>query len=283
MLIEVNNSRLYVDIVGSGLVAKGPEMVERPTVFILHGGPGMDHTTMKPDFNPLAEVAQLVYYDHRGQGRSDTDKPENWNLDQWADDLRALIELLGVDNPIVLGLSFGGFVAQNYAIRHADKLHKLILASTVARMLPERVFDAFQEFGGNEVRETAEEFWSGPNEENTAKYMRDCLPLYTRTERDPEEAQRAIWTPEVIEHFSKPGGENWTFDFRKGLEAITCPTLITAGDIDPITPLSGVMEMADHVPLKIRELKVFSNCGHGVHRDDQKAFEVMKNFISKES
>ena len=283
MLIEVNNSRLYVDIVGSGLVAKGPEMVERPTVFILHGGPGMDHTTMKPDFNPLAEIAQLVYYDHRGQGRSDTDKPENWNLDQWADDLRALIELLGVDNPIVLGLSFGGFVAQNYAIRHADKLHKLILASTVARMLPERVFDAFQEFGGNEARETAEEFWSGPNEENTAKYMRDCLPLYTRTGRDPEEAQRAIWTPEVIEHFSKPGGENWTFDFRKGLEAITCPTLITAGDIDPITPLSGVMEMADHVPLKIRELEVFSNCGHGVHRDDQKAFEVMKNFISKES
>ena len=243
----------------------------------------MDHTTMKPDFNPLAEVAQLVYYDHRGQGRSDTDKIENWNLDQWADDLRALIELLGVDNPIVLGLSFGGFVAQNYAIRHADKLHKLILASTVARMLPERVFDAFQEFGGNEARETAEEFWSGPNEENTAKYMRDCLPLYTRTGRDPEEAQRAIWTPEVIEHFSKPGGENWTFDFRKGLEAITCPTLITAGDIDPITPLSGVMEMADHVPLKIRELEVFSNCGHGVHRDDQKAFEVMKNFISKES
>ena len=283
MLIEVNNSRLYVDIVGSGLVAKCPEIVERPTVFILHGGPGMDHTTMKPDFNPLAEIAQLVYYDHRGQGRSDTDKIENWNLDQWADDLRALIELLGVDNPIVLGLSFGGFVAQNYAIRHADKLHKLILASTVARMLPERVFDAFQEFGGNEARETAEEFWSGPNEENTAKYMRDCLPLYTRTERDPEEAQRAIWTPEVIEHFSKPGGENWTFDFRKGLEAITCPTLITAGDIDPITPLSGVMEMADHVPLKIRELEVFSNCGHGVHRDDQKAFEVMKNFISKES
>ena len=283
MLIEVNKSRLYVDIVGSGLVAKGPEMVERPTVFILHGGPGMDHTTMKPDFNPLAEIAQLVYYDHRGQGRSDTDKIENWNLDQWADDLRALIELLGVDNPIVLGLSFGGFVAQNYAIRHADKLHKLILASTVARMLPERVFDAFQEFGGNEARETAEEFWSGPNEENTAKYMRDCLPLYTRTERDPEEAQRAIWTPEVIEHFSKPGGENWTFDFRKGLEAITCPTLITAGDIDPITPLSGVMEMADHVPLKIRELEVFSNCGHGVHRDDQKAFEVMKSFISKES
>lgn len=283
MLIEVNNSRLYVDIVGSGLVAKGPEMIERPTVFVLHGGPGMDHTTMKPDFDPLAEVAQLVYYDHRGQGRSDRDKIENWNLDQWADDLRGLIEILGIEKPIVLGLSFGGFVAQNYAIRHPDRLNKLILASTVARMMPERVFEAFQQFGGYQARKTAEEFWGGPNEENTANYMRDCLPLYTRTERNPEESQRAIWTPEVIEHFSKPGGENWTFDFREGLETISCPTLITAGDIDPVTPLAGVKEMADHIPSSIKQLEVFTNCGHGVHRDDTSAFEVMKNFISKES
>ena len=115
MRIEVNGCRLFVDVVGSGLVATGTSMTERPTIFLLHGGPGMDHTAMKPDFDPLSEVAQLIYYDHRGQGRSDTDKPENWNLDQWADDLRGLIDALGVEKPIVLGLSFGGFVAQNYA------------------------------------------------------------------------------------------------------------------------------------------------------------------------
>ncbi|MCS5570985.1 MAG: alpha/beta hydrolase, partial [Pseudomonadales bacterium] len=139
MRIQVNNCRLYVDVVGSGLTAEGPKMVERPVVFVLHGGPGADHSTMKPDFNPLAEVAQLVYYDHRGQGRSDPDKSDNWHLDQWADDLRGLIDTLGIETPIVLGLSFGGFVAQNYAVRHPDRLHKLILASTVARMVPQRV------------------------------------------------------------------------------------------------------------------------------------------------
>ena len=142
MRIQVNNCRLYVDVVGSGLTAEGPKMVERPIVFVLHGGPGADHSTMKPDFNPLAEVAQLVYYDHRGQGRSDPDKSDNWHLDQWADDLRGLIDTLGIETPIVLGLSFGGFVAQNYAVRHPDRLHKLILASTVARMVPQRVFEA---------------------------------------------------------------------------------------------------------------------------------------------
>ena len=279
MKIEVNGIRLFVDIVGSGLVAAGTSMTERPTIFLLHGGPGMDHTTMKPDFDPLSEVAQLIYYDHRGQGRSDTDKPENWNLDQWADDLRGLIDALGVEKPIVLGLSFGGFVAQNYAIRHPDRLHKLILASTVARMLPQRVFDAFERFGGEKARDVAIDFWGGPNKENTANYLKECVPLYTRVERDEEAEQRAIWTPQVIEHFSKPGGENWTFDFREGLKSITCPTLVTAGDIDPVTPLDGMEEMAAHIPRELRNFELFENCGHGVHRDDPRAFDVMKKFL----
>lgn len=280
MLIEVNKSRLYVDVVGSGLVADGPQMVERPVVFLLHGGPGMDHTTMKPDFDPLSEVAQLIYYDHRGQGRSDTDKSENWNLDQWADDLRGLIDILGVKNPVVLGLSFGGFVAQNYAIRHPDRLHKLILASTVARMVPERVFEAFEKFGGSKARETAEDFWGGPTEENTTSYMRDCVPLYNRTEQDEGAVMnRAIWTPAVIEHFSRPGGENWTFDFREGLANLKCPTLVTAGDVDPVTPIAGVEEMASSIPDQVKQLEVFSDCGHGVHNDDPRAFDVMKKFL----
>ena len=279
VLIEVNNCRLYVDVVGSGLVAENSQMVDRPVVFLLHGGPGADHTSMKPDFNPLAEVAQLVYYDHRGQGRSDSDKSENWHLDQWADDLRGLIDTLGVENPVVLGLSFGGFVAQNYAIRHPDRLHKLILASTVARMVPQRVFDAFEEFGGSVARETAEEFWGDPTEENTDKYIRDCVPLYNRTEFDEVALQRGIWSPAVIEHFSRAGGENWTFDFRERLAAITCPTLVTAGDMDPVTPIAGVEEMAVHIPDKVRQYEVFSNCGHGVHVDDPRAFEVMKKFL----
>ena len=280
MRIKVNGCRLYVDVVGSGLTAEGPKMVERPVVFVLHGGPGADHSTMKPDFNPLADVAQLVYYDHRGQGRSDSDKSDNWHLDQWADDLRGLVDALGIQTPIVLGLSFGGFVAQNYAIRHPDRLHKLILASTVARMVRQRVFEAFEQFGGESARIAAEDFWNGPDTENTATYMRECFPLYTRTERDKDAEQRSIWTQAVIEHFSKPGGENWTFDYREKLAAVQFPTLITAGEIDPITPIAMVKEMASCIPVAVRQLEIFADCGHGVHRDDPRAFEVMKKFIT---
>jgi proline iminopeptidase len=78
-----------------------------------------------------------------------------------------------------------------------------------------------------------------------------------------------IWTPAVIEHFSNPGGENWTFDYREQLSAITCPTLVTAGDIDPVTPLVAVEEMAAHIPETVKTFEVFADCGHGVHRESR--------------
>ena len=99
---------------------------------------------------------------------------------------QGLIDALGVEKPIVLGLSFGGLVAQNYAIRHPDRLHKLILASTVARMLPQRVFDAFERFGGEKARDVAIDFWGGPNQENTANYLKSafpCIPVSKETKR----------------------------------------------------------------------------------------------------
>ena len=281
MHIEVNGCRLYTDIVGSGLVAEGPTMVERPVVFLLHGGPGFDHSTMKPAFNPLSEVAQLVYYDHRGQGRSDKDKPENWNLDQWADDLRGLIDALGVEKPIVLGLSFGGFVAQNYAIRHPDRLHKLILASTVAHVEMQVIFDAFQKFGGDAAREAAEKFWNGPDPENTVDYVTKCMPLYNQSKLDPNAMPRARYSPEVISHFSNPDGEHRKFDFRKPLSKIACPTLVTAGELDPITPIEAVREMAECIPSEYVRFESFADCGHGVHQDDPTAFDVMKAFITE--
>ena len=63
--------RLFVDIEGTGLVPDGPHMREKPTLVLLHGGPGYDHSGFKPLFSQLADIAQIVYVDHRGHGRSD--------------------------------------------------------------------------------------------------------------------------------------------------------------------------------------------------------------------
>ena len=111
MRVSVGDCRLYVDVEGLALVPDGPTMRERPTVVVLHGGPGFDHTGLKPDFGALTDVAQVVYYDHRGHGRSDRSGPDRWNLDQWADDLVALCDALGIEHPVVCGVSFGAIVA----------------------------------------------------------------------------------------------------------------------------------------------------------------------------
>jgi hypothetical protein len=96
MHTTVNGSRLHFDVEGPKLVPDGATMRERPTLLLLHGGPGFDHSSYKPDFARLADLAQVVYLDHRGQGRSDKSEPAFWNLDQWADDVHDFCEALNI-------------------------------------------------------------------------------------------------------------------------------------------------------------------------------------------
>jgi pimeloyl-ACP methyl ester carboxylesterase len=68
--VTVNGVRLYFDVEGRGLAAWDREMVARPTLVLLHGGPGADHSLFKPEFSAMADAAQVVYLDLRGSGRS---------------------------------------------------------------------------------------------------------------------------------------------------------------------------------------------------------------------
>jgi pimeloyl-ACP methyl ester carboxylesterase len=116
-------------------------MAPRPTVVLLHGGPGFDHSSFQPEFSRLAEVAQVVSYDHRGNGRSDRGEVADWNLDTWADDVK---------------WSFGRFVALRYAARYPAHPSKLILQSPALRMDIAAVMAA----------------------DAMAAYAEHCIPLY---------------------------------------------------------------------------------------------------------
>src|SRR5689334_4078220 len=84
------------DIDGAGLVPDGIRMRERPVAFIVHGGPGSDHSSFKPVLAPLTERMQLVYFDHRGQGRSGRGDPATYTLDENVEDMEALRRHLGI-------------------------------------------------------------------------------------------------------------------------------------------------------------------------------------------
>jgi proline iminopeptidase len=127
MHVSVNGVRLFFDVEGAKFVPDGPLMREKPVLLMLHGGPGFDHSIYRPAYSALADIAQIVYLDHRGNGRSEDGPREGWNLAQWGDDVRAFCEALGISDPIVLGASFGGMVALAYATRHPPHPSRLIL------------------------------------------------------------------------------------------------------------------------------------------------------------
>src|SRR4051812_41656139 len=95
MHVHVNGVRLFFDVEGTKFVPDGPVMREKPTLLLLHGGPGADHSTFRPAYSALADIAQIVYLDHRGNGRSEDGPREAWNLAQWGDDVAAFCDARG--------------------------------------------------------------------------------------------------------------------------------------------------------------------------------------------
>jgi pimeloyl-ACP methyl ester carboxylesterase len=278
MRISVRDTTLFFDVDGAKLVPDGPAMRERPTLVLLHGGPGFDHSSFKPGFTALTDVAQVVYLDHRGNGRSDRRSPERWTLDDWADDLRAFCDALEIERPIVLGQSFGGMVAMAYGIRHPEHPGALILSSTTAKTRLDRVYDVFERLGGIEARQAAEAYWKAPGPDTLPDYGRICLPLYSRTAQDPDANKRTEWNFEVMFQFG--GGEDQSMDLLPDLAKIACPTLVLGGLDDPITPIEDARDIAAAIPQQHVTFGQFPGCGHGVFRDDPDAgYGAMRRFL----
>src|SRR5262245_58298866 len=152
MRIEVNGARLWYDVEGASVVPDGSRMRDRPTVVLVHGGPGSyDHSYFKPHFGRLAELAQLVYLDLRDHGRSSRHDPAEWSFELCADDLRLFCDSVGIERPVVFGHSMGGFVAMAYAARHPAHPAGVIVQSTMARFDLDRLVERFRAAAGAEV------------------------------------------------------------------------------------------------------------------------------------
>lgn len=279
MHVTVNGARLFFDVEGAKLVADGPKLQERPTVILLHGGPGADHAIHKPAWSRLAEYAQVIYLDHRGNGRSEDGPHDLWTLDQWGDDVKGLCDVLGVEKPFVVGTSFGGFVAQAYATRHPGHAGGLVLISTAAKFDFEAMYAAFGRLGGAKAADAARAYWSSPTVETRMRYHEACMSLYFQTPMDPDVLNRIILKNDVALHFNGPENEQGRMDFRAALSGVDCPVMVMAGRDDPVTPLEVNEEIVASLP-NDPEFHVFDRCGHGVFGDrPEDAFAAIRTFI----
>src|SRR5215213_7024615 len=115
-LAHLNGTELFYIEVGEGTPC-----------LMMHGGLGFDHTSLHPWFDPLSDVMRLVYYDHRANGRSGRPPLKTLTFEWLCADADALREHLGFEEVTVLGHSYGGFIALEYALRYPERLGRLIL------------------------------------------------------------------------------------------------------------------------------------------------------------
>lgn len=259
-------------------------MRERPVAMVIHGGPGGDHSGFKPAFTPLAARLQLVYFDHRGQGRSDPADPASYTLDENVEDMEALRRHLGLGPIVSIGTSYGGMVAMAHAARYPDAVAHLVLIVTAAHGgFIDRAQRMVRELGTQEQQDVCDRLWSGGfrSAEEMRHYYTVMGPLYARR-YDAASAQagrqRTIHSPEPLNRAFGPGGFLRDFDLRPELPRITAPTLVLAGRHDWICPPEFSAEIACLIPHA--DLRVFEHSSHSIRGDEPEAMvDVILGFL----
>jgi proline iminopeptidase len=275
MLATVRDTRLFFDVEGCCLVAEGDRMREQRAALVVHGGPGSDHTGMRAGMVPLTRTLQLVYFDHRGHGRSQRHAPQRYTLDENVEDMEALRRFLGLQQTVSIGTSYGGMVAMAHAARYPDAVSHLILIATASHSgFIARSREIVAERGTAEQVALCEDLWAGRIDtvEKMRNYKLAMGSLYS-TVHNPVKArlavQRAILSPEPLNRAYAPGGCLRDFDLRPELSFIRARTLIVAGRHDWICPPEFSEEMHQLIPGS--ELRTLERSGHSIRADEPQA------------
>jgi pimeloyl-ACP methyl ester carboxylesterase len=276
MQIDVNGTRLWFDVDGPALVPEGDELRLRPTVVLVHGGPGIyDHSYFKPDFTRLAEQAQVVYVDLRGHGRSDWGDAGAWSFEACADDIRSLCDAVGIASPIVFGHSMGAPIVLLYGARHRGHAAGLIVQSGFARWDPPRMVDSFRRIAGDDVAEIAERSYAG-EEVSDEEWARVFAAFGPHRPQEEREAQ----TPKNLELNELGMDVIRGTDILDQLGRIDCPTLVAVGEDDPVTPVAAAEEIVEALPEGIARLEIIEGGGHFTWLDAPDRFwPMMSRFI----
>ena len=267
-LTNINGTNLFLETKGTGL-----------PILLFHGGLGLDHTYLMPYFDILADKYQLIYYDHRGNGRSD--QPNDYSqldFELLCADADAVRKYLGHEKVIVFGHSYGGFIAQKYALQYPDSLLGLILCDAVP------AFD----------------YHPAPN--GTEEQLKAFGEAFTRPMNDDED-WRTIWTTiiEMYFHNYDPAvgdaldasthyvSEAWnqgsallgSFNTLDDLGNISVPTLVVSGQNDIITPPDpGSKRISSLIPNS--SLEIFENSGHYPFIEEQdEFFKVLRGWLGQ--
>jgi proline iminopeptidase len=276
MRAKLRDTEIYFDVDGAALVPDGVRMRERPSAFLIHGGPGQDHTPYKGRYSVLKEKMQLIYFDLRGHGRSARSAVANYTLDENVEDIEALRQYLGLGPIVSVGGSYGGMVAMAHAARFPDAVSHLIIFATAAHSgYVAKAKKLVSERGSTAQIALCEDLFAGriDTPDKMKHYFEVMGSLYSCS-FDPQTAKasadRAILSPEAQNNAHGPSGFLRSFDLRPELHSITAPTLILAGRHDWICAPEFSEEIQQLIPDS--DLRIFENSSHMIAADEPQAF-----------
>jgi proline iminopeptidase len=272
-------------------------------LLIVHGGPGAAHDYFLPYLTPLARHYQLIFIDERGSGRSQTlEDVSGYTVENMVEDVEAVRKAMGLGQISLLGHSYGGVLAQAYALKYQKNLSRLILASTFSstRALNE-VFVRMKEKMPADLRERinkmeAEGLYGHGKDYEKNRYTNEYMiaawgdgyfPYLYQNRPDPNydpvdngkmswDLYREMWGSHgefVID------GNLKSVEYTDRLSAIRVPTLILVGDHDESDPLLAQMM---HEKIVGSKLVILPKAGHMTFLDQPGMFEkTVEDFLAK--
>jgi proline iminopeptidase len=257
---NINGTELYYKIIGEG-----------EPIVILHGGPGLDHSYFLPQMEKLADNFQLIFFDQRASGRSSVDvDTSSMTLNQFIEDIESLRTEFKLDKMNLMGHSWGGLLAMEYAIKYPHHLNSLMLVN------PTAASSAFQDqaFQTMAARTTRQDSMDNARIMQTAAFknrepeaMSDFFRVLFRGsffDRRLADSLTLSFDPNYAAHsrtmnYLYKDTSLLNYDIHSKLSVISCPTLIVHGDHD-FLPLEAAQAIRDHISGS--QLVVLPNCGH---------------------
>jgi proline iminopeptidase len=276
-------ARIYYKTLGRGV-----------PLLLLHGGPGADHSDFLPALRPLARRWRLVLIDERGSGRSDRlANPKDYTLDWMVQDIECVRKELKLKKLVVLGHSFGGILAQAYAVRHPRQLLGLVLAGTGSsarcvdadfRNLRKRLpailrgrLASYERTGIFQADGTYKKRYARASVAALAPHMYVRTPP-RRFKKPPPlamEVLREMWVRRSDFHID---GNLKGFDFTKALARVSVPSLVVIGDRDLVSTRTADISRAS---LPRATLVVMAESAHMMFIDQTVRFNrLLEEFLS---
>jgi proline iminopeptidase len=274
--LSIRDVSLFVKVMGHGY-----------PLLLMHGGPGLDHTTLLA-LQPLADQFTLIFYDHRCNGRSGAAEVSSMTFENLTADADALRQTLGFDQWAVLGHSFGGNVALEYALRYPQNLSHLILMNTggdqwwvnqnAPELLAKRGYSvatvqAARRFYNGQL--TPGEFLPTIMKFIGAYFYRNFLLEIAHEVFSGGPRPRMRPEPLIFGYSQLLKG--WTVMNRLG--EIKAPTLVLAGRYDFLFPPEHQAILADRLPNA--QLDLIERAGHNPQMEQSaQVIQAIRNFIT---